>query len=338
MKKISGKISKTIIVCLFIFIFIVLIFLPVGWFYYTINTPIGGGIIKNFEIKEGDSAGVIAQGLEGEDLIRSSIAFKLLVKMTKTEGLLRKGWYQISSDYSIKDILSKITKGTIEVVKITIPEGFTLNDINALLEEKKICQDKAFYKLAVNNKLPVYKSFIPETLEGYLFPDTYFLGTDTSSKDFIEIMLKRFQELAIPLYESKSSSLSFVQIITLASLIEKEAKVAEERPIISSVYYNRLKKGMLLQCDATVLYALKKHKELITFSDLEIDSPYNTYKYPGLPPGPIANPGLESIKSAVNPAETKYLYYVLNEKKGDGSHVFTGSYSEHLEAIRSVSP
>jgi UPF0755 protein len=154
----------------------------------------------------------------------------------------------------------------------------------------------------------------------------------------IRVLVRAFNEIALKMYEEKKHELpvelTLHEVITLASMVEREAQVPEERPTIAMVYYNRLKKNMLLQCDATVQFALGKQKEILTYADLKIDSPYNTYLYKGLPPGPIANPGIKSIKAVLAPENNDYLFYVRNDVKNDGSHVFTRTYQEHQDAIR----
>ncbi|MEO7965651.1 MAG: endolytic transglycosylase MltG, partial [Gemmatimonadaceae bacterium] len=173
------------------------------------------------------------------------------------------------------------------------------------------------------------------TLEGYLFPDTYTFPPGAKARDVVNAMVERFEKAWKPEWDAelKSRAITRHAAVTMASIVEKEARVPEERPVISAVYYNRLKAGMLLQADPTVQYALGKHVDRVLFKDLEIDSKYNTYKYPGLPPGPIASPGAPSLLAAVAPAKVPFLYFVADN---DGHHEFRRTFAEHSEAIRSI--
>ncbi|MCL5773195.1 MAG: endolytic transglycosylase MltG, partial [Firmicutes bacterium] len=197
--------------------------------------------------------------------------------------------------------------------------------------------EREFMKAVKNNRsFALFDKSIPENLEGYLFPETYHIWRNIKPVEFIAMMVSEFNREVEPLYEKnkKSLKLKISEIITLASLIEREAKVPRERPVIAAVYYNRLKEGMLLECDATIQYILGDSKENLTYADLKINSPYNTYLYKGLNLPVKLNPGLDSIKAAMEPEKVNYLFYVLNSLKNDGSHVFSRDYSQHLENVR----
>ena len=221
----------------------------------------------------------------------------------------------------------------INLVKITIPEGFSVEEIGGKLEENGFCTKEEFVDAVNSYQLP---DFIEEkdktryNLEGFLYPDTYYIKKGTSAEDIITIMLERFKSVMNEVKEDVNLALDdskMYDVITIASMIEKEARVDEDRPLIASVIYNRLNEDMKLQLDATVLYSLGYHVETVLNRHLEIDSPYNTYKYKGLPEGQICNPGIESIKAALQPAESNYIYYIL---QNDGAHYFTDNYDDFL--------
>ncbi len=282
------------------------------------------------EIKDGVTATQIGEQLEQEGLIRSALAFRLLIRFGERPVSLKTGHFMISPSDTPQAIIAQLDEGAVLTRKLTIPEGLLIHEIAQIIDKNKICDSAEFVKLATAKG----KDFgdFPANLTGYLLPDTYQLPWTCTAQELVTIMTSRFDELARPTVDAKSP-LPLAQTIVLASLIEREARVDSERPIIASVYINRLNIGMLLQCDATIQYALGKQKEVLLYKDLEIDSPYNTYRFPGLPPGPICNPGLAAIKAAAHPQKTDYLFYVRNDIKGDGSHVFTTNETEHNRAV-----
>jgi UPF0755 protein len=301
-----------------------------AFFLQQIITPAGDGPSRKVSVEKGESPAQIADKLKREGLIKSPLAFRLLVRLAKVSSRLQAGKYVISPRLSTWQIIWKISRGeVIPPQKITIPEGLTSSEIVAILEKKGVFA-------GIPDAREQFLRLVRERgYEGYLFPETYeFPDTDTPDS-VVERMKAQFDQVAGPLWKSRKSGLTleFPQVVILASMVEREARVDGERPMIAGVYYNRLEKNMTLDCDATIQFALGGVKECLTSEDLKIDSPYNTYAHPGLPPGPIANPGRESLKAAMNPASVPYLYYVLNEKKGDGSHVFSVNYKDHLRAI-----
>jgi UPF0755 protein len=237
----------------------------------------------------------------------------------------------------VSEIVEVIVSGKalIDTVKFTIPEGYNLNQIAEKLNSLGVVSPESIQAaLKVESYKYDFIGQIPDRekkLEGYLFPDTYEIYKDTSAEAIIDKLLGRFNTVFTEEYRNRAKELNMTidQVITLASIIEREAKLDTERKTISAVFHNRLKKNMMLQSCATVQYLFKEQKEILTYKDLEIESPYNTYKHTGLPPGPIASPGLKSIEAALYPENVDYLYFVAND---DGSHVFTKTYSEHLEA------
>ena len=242
---------------------------------------------------------------------------------------------------SINDIVDTLTsESTKGLIKFTVPEGYTVDDIALKLEKEGICTKEEFIKTIKEYELP---SFVKKNsskrynLEGYLFPDTYIIKQDESPKDIVKAMISRFEEAfkeALKETNMKVSDEDVETIITIASMIEKEARVDKERPLISSVISNRVSKGMKLQIDATVIYALGEHVETVLNKHLEIDSPYNTYKINGLPIGPISNPGMPSILAALKPASTDYLFYVL--EKDMKHHFFTSDEHEFMRKLKEL--
>ena len=290
--------------------------------------------VQPFEIASGASTKSIAASLKEDGLIRSESAFVHYVKKSGNDGKLRVGSYLLSPSMSVEEITDKLLNGIGETKKFTIPEGYTLKDIAESFSANDIMSEEEFWDIVEKDPFEEYP-FLADCpknehrLEGYLFPDTYIIGVNSTPRQIICAMLDRFAQVKAGLPENQSG-LSDQEMLILASLVESEAKLDSERATIASVYINRLNEGMPLQCDATVLYALPERKDVVLYSDLETESPYNTYKYKGLPPTPICNPGLKSLEAACEPASTDYLYYLWSKDESVG-HVFAASYSEHLK-------
>ena len=322
---------------LFIFIGISSVIVgPLLFIFYTeITTPLSPqGNQAIIEIRRGSNSKTISSLLQQKGLIKYSWTFNILAIIKDTGKKLKAGEYLLGPGMSPDQILNKIVKGQVIQHPITIPEGFNLNEIGDLLEKHHVTKKKSFIAAAIDSK--VIKSFGLSThsLEGYLFPETYYFEKDITDYDILKKFTDTFKEkIMTPKFMSKveNSNLSFHEIITLASLIEKETAKEEERALISAVFHNRLKKNMLLQCDPTVIYALKNFDGNIRKKDLKIDSPYNTYRYRGLPPGPISNPGLSSIETALRPAKANFLYFV---SKKNGEHKFSTTLKEHNLAVK----
>lgn len=278
---------------------------------------------KVVNIPSGTNAKEIVDVLEKNEIIRkNNYTFRILIKIMKLEDQLKYGEYDLSSSMSMLQILDKLVKGEVITYKITIPEGYTSAQIAELLDKKEIVEKESFLKLVNNGE---------KSWEGYLFPDTYEVPKQYGAENMVKIMLSNFNQIAIEnKFADKAEKIGFSmeEIIILASIIEKESKFTEERRQVSSVFHNRLKKNMKLQSCATIQYILEEPKEELDESDLKIDSPYNTYLYKSLPPGPISNPGLDSIIAALEPEEEDYFYFVLGE---NGKHIFSRTYQEHLK-------
>lgn len=291
-------------------------------------------------IPEKSSARQVAAILKKHDLINSEAAFLAYCRKKGIDDQLKAGHYRFSRSQSLGEIAENIAEGRVVKLSFTVPEGYTVEQIGQLMIDKGICTEKeweeaisAGYDFDFLDQVP---SGQENRLEGFLFPDTYVISEDASARQVINLMLANFAEVWNKNFaqQAKKQGYDVYEVIIKASMIEREAMVEEERKTIAGVIENRLEKGMPLQIDATVLYSLHEHKNTVTYEDLEVDSPYNTYKYAGLPPGPIACPGKASIEAALNPENHHYYYYV---SKGDGSHYFSRTYAEHLQAMRKYS-
>ncbi len=286
-------------------------------------------------VPKGASTTSIANLLLENELIQNVNAFKAKAKTLELDGKMKAGDYMLSQSMSSEAIIQKLANGEIyeDNVKFTIPEGFETRQIIDKLVEEGIVNREAFIDVLENE--PFDYGFLEGVdrqfrLEGYLFPDTYIIKRGATEKEIVEKMLNRFNEIFKQEYydRAKEMGMSVDEVITLASIIERETKLAEERPIVSSVFHNRIQQNMMLQSCATIQYVLKERKDRLTYDDLEVVSPFNTYQHPGLTPAPIASPGEPSIKAALYPEETKYLYFVTTEKN-DGSHYFNETLAGH---------
>jgi len=288
-------------------------------------------------IEEGSGTADIARLLERRGLVKSALFFRLLARLRGLDGRLRAGEYDLSPDWDAASIMDKLARGLVVTHPFTVPEGLTVREIAERWAAAGWGTSEEF--LAAARDPSVVPDYVPEDpeivepVEGYLFPDTYFLRRDASAEEVVRVMRARFEEAAGALLRQRASEIDMTvhEVVTLASIVEEEACVSDERPIISSVFHNRLEKGMRLDADPTVKYVMEAPPERLTYADLEVDSPYNTYRYKGLPPGPIASPGLASIHAALYPADTDYLYFCA---RNDGTHEFSRTYSEHIKAKR----
>ncbi|MFH2034250.1 MAG: endolytic transglycosylase MltG [Candidatus Margulisiibacteriota bacterium] len=296
-------------------------------------------------VPEGAGAAAIGRSLADKHLVRSYINFRLASFVLGAETKMQAGTYRLSSSMPLYRIVFMLKNGETswEPVKMTFPEGTSIYKMGALMEQGGIPCGREFKDLAARANVPYFAKDFPflqdvaiDSLEGYLYPDTYVFARDVTAEVLADLMLTRFAEVVIPFWIEQGAGhtgYSLHQILTLASIIEKEAQMPEERPVISSVFHNRLEAGMPLGADPTIKYALENPTKKVYYNQLRIDSPYNTYKRAGLPPGPICNPGIESIKAAVYPAKTDYYFFVANE---DGSHTFTRTSAEHIRAKKST--
>lgn len=254
-----------------------------------------------------------------------NLPFKLYLKYRNSGRDIKAGDYTINGEYNFKEIIDILESGKGKMVKITIPEGYSVKQTVELLEKTGKINKEKFYS-ELNKAAEDFPYYLPGgNFEGYLYPETYFLPETYDEKDVVSAMLKQFlKKFPVEKYGNRED---FYEKLVMASILEKEAKIGSEKPVMASVFYNRIKKGMTLSSDATVNFVYDYKKRRMLYKDLKVDSPYNTYKYKGLPPGPICNPTLESVEAAYNPADTDYLFFVA---KGDGGHYFSKTYKEHL--------
>lgn len=289
------------------------------------------------EIPAGATVDTIADILQESGLIESKTAFKLRVKLSGKGTALNYGTYTLNDGMSVKDLISYLSDGGNQnTVSLVVPEGFSAENIAERTENLGLCSKKDFLKALDGAYGYEFEKYIPEgeykyKLQGFLFPDTYSFAPGTGADEVVRVMLGNFDSK----YREKFGGYDgdIFQRIVKASLIEKEARLASERPAIAGVIENRLAIDMPLQLDAAIVYAVSEGTYDMTgvsYSHLEVDSPYNIYVNRGLPPGPICNPGISSINAAASPQSHKYLYYHTDTAKNDGSHIFTETYDEHL--------
>jgi UPF0755 protein len=287
-------------------------------------------------IPSGSGTASIGDILVSNNIISSASNFKLLSKIGGNDGKYKAGEYSLSPSMSYQEIIDSLIAGNSNTTRFTIPEGLTLSETEDKLASNNLINIDAF-KDAVENSTFDYKfmSLLPNgsnRLEGFLYPETYDVFTTASEEDIINRLLSQFDKLVTDEYYTRATELGYdmYDIVTIASLIERETRVSVERATVASVIYNRLAINMPLQIDATVQYALAEHKERLSYSDTEVDSPYNTYQNTGLPPGPICSPSIDSIEAALYPEDTNYYYYVLKPEM-NGAHNFSNTYEEFLK-------
>ncbi len=292
------------------------------------------------EIPAGASTREIATLLAEEGLINDPVFFRYYARYLGLDVQLQPGEYRLSPAMSPEEILRKLAAGEVVVYRFTVPEGLTIEEMADVLAEQGVVDRDRFLEVAAASDLA--DKYLPEgislrqPLEGYLFPATYEYRRGIAEEDVIRMMFDAFERLWTPEWRARAEEMGLTihEVVTLASIIEEEAQVAAERPIISGVYHNRLKIGMKLDADPTVAYALGKPPgEPLLYADLEVDSPYNTYRNPGLPPGPISAPGKAAIEAALFPAEHDYWYFVA-KADGTGEHYFAEALAEQNQNIQ----
>jgi UPF0755 protein len=293
----------------------------------------GTGPSRIVYIKPKTSVQDIAQTLRDAGVIHSRWAFLALAYIQGSLTRLHAGEYEFPRGTSLLEILQKLEAGKVVTHQVTIPEGFTAQDIARLLAGERLVDVDRFMALVKDAKFAEGVAVPADSLEGYLFPDTYRLTRGMGEEEILHIMLARFRQALPKDTEERAQELGLDMhsVLTLASMIEKEARLDSERPLVAAVFYNRLRRNMPLQSDPTAVYGSVDPPHRITPLDLRRQSPYNTYLNAGLPPGPIANPGLASIMAALHPAHVPYLYFVA---KNDGSHFFSRTLEEHAQAVR----
>lgn len=295
------------------------------------------GLPLQIEIVEGATTVEIAEQLANAGVVPNANMFRLKAASSGLDAQLKAGVYDLYTGMEYEEAIEVLAAGPpIEYVTVTIPEGFTVEQIAERIAAKTGLSSERLLFLGLEGAEVFDELFLDAnptpSLEGYLFPKTYRIAEGSSEEDVIRMMLDQFdrETRAIDLTRIREAGLTEHDWVTLASMIEREVRVADERRLVSSVIYNRLERGMRLEIDATIEYILPGTRPRLLNSHLQIDSPYNTYMYSGLPPGPIASPGLAALEAAADPAQTDYIYYVLTST--DGAHTFTETYAEFLEA------
>ncbi len=289
-------------------------------------------IQKIIEIPSGANLRTVAQLLVDKGVIKDPTYFIVAGKLTGVERSIKPGEYEINTRMRPLQILDFLKKGIVYEHEVVIPEGYTVRQIAQLLEDKQLADKKAFIQLSRDPEFVHSLEIQADNLEGYLFPSTYRIAKKTAPEEIIRMMVRAFQEVYTHELEERAQQLHLTQheVVILASIIEKETSVDEERPVVSAVFHNRLRRHIPLQSDPTVIYALPNFDGNLKRVHLRMNSPYNTYRYSGLPPGPIANPGKASIYAALYPASADYLFFV---SRNDGTHYFSRSLQEHNLAV-----
>ncbi len=308
---------------------VILLIAAVGWFAFAFARD---RTLPNSEtslvVPRGSTGHEVANLLAARRIIASPLAFELLARFERKQSSMQAGEFRFSAHMTLPEVLRQLVEGGRQVaVWVTIPEGFTAKQIAQTLAEHKLGDENDLARTFSRDSL-TFGQTKSATLEGYLFPDSYLVPTDAHPEQIARLMTDQFRRELPPDAEAlaKRRGLTIPQVVTLASLVEREAKADDERALMAGVYYNRLERGMPLEVDATIEYTFPRHKDVITYADLASDSPYNTYKHVGLPPTPIANPGRASLLAAFHPQPSAYLFYVY---MGNGHHAFSRTLAEH---------
>ena len=318
-----------------------------AWIYSDLRKPITHDKSGQYiEIPRGSSPSAIVKKLAAEGIIKHEWPLILYLKGTGRGSTLKAGEYDFPSPVSPLGVLAKLQQGERRLTRLTIPEGWTRWDIaKAMTQMPELHVATEAQALELMNNVSLIADLDPaaKNLEGYLFPDTYEFAPDTTAAEVVEMMVKRFRGVWKPEWSARARSLDMTtrEIVTIASIIETEAKLDKERPLVASVIYNRLGKDIPLAVDSTIIYASKlegkwRYDGKVYRSDLDRRSPYNTRIYAGLPPGPVASPGESSLKAALNPVQSDYLYYVRNPARDDGAHNFYSNSSEFETGVQAL--
>ncbi len=337
---------KRILLILFLLLLIISA-ASAAWVYRDLHTPIKHAKQGRYvEIPRGSSPTAVVSKLAAEGIIKHQWPFILYLKLTSSGSQLKAGDYDFPSPISPVSVLARLRTGEQRLIRLTVVEGWTRWDIaNAMLKIPELQLTDSAAALLLMNNVSLIKDLDPvaANLEGYLFPDTYDFPPDTKPAAVIAIMVKRFRKEWKPEWSQQASKLRLTprEVVTVASLIETEAKLSEDRPLIASVIYNRLKINMTLAVDSSVIYASKlegkwRNDGKVYKSDVERRSPYNTRLHAGLPPGPVASPGKSALEAALNPAQTDYLYYVREPSRNDGAHNFYSSDRDFGVGVRAL--
>lgn len=306
-----------------------------GWYVHSaLTTP---GPSHSYPIvvliPPGAQVRTIVRGLVSEGVLANSVVFSWWARLTNADRKIKSGEYEFTEPLSPLELLRRLTQGESRGRIVTIPEGKTIKEVAAILADKGLGTTESFLCLNTDPAFLDRWGLPPQGMEGYLFPDTYYLSRFATPEEILGKMIERFYHVFTSAMYRQADHLNMSphEVVTLASLVEKETGATSERPLVSAVFHNRLKKGMLLQCDPTVIYGIENFDGNLTRLHLRTPTPYNTYVIPGLPPGPIANPGLHSLLATLQPADRPYLYFV---GKGDGTHEFSSDLASHNRAVQ----
>ncbi len=313
---------------------ILLPFLLVAAFLYYATRPVDRTIqTASIIIPKGCGFREIVEIIDTAGFIRNRPFFYLLALCRGATGQIRAGEYELTGVLSPDEIITKLVRGEIKQYKVTFPEDTTAREIADRLVKNRLIDERTFMNLLADRTFLATLGIDGPTAEGYLYPSTYFLNRSMTERDIIRMMVRQFWSVVTPEMRRRAAAMgfSFGEIVTLASMIGKETGDTAEKPMISAVFHNRLRQGMKLQSDPTTVYQLARHQGTVTKHDLRRPTTHNTYRLPGLPPGPIANPGRDSLQAALSPAPAPYLYFVA---RGDGTHYFSRNLTEHNRALR----
>ena len=316
-----------------LFLLLFLLLLAIGGGDYLLSAPLAPPQPVFYQVTPGASLSRVAEDLDKIGVLRSSLPLKLIARLAGLTGQIQSGRYHFADPATPQQILDRLVAGDVEKVSLTIPEGFTLEQVINRIAELGYGNREKLRQLAHDTNFIRLLGVEATSLEGYLFPETYLFTPGIDETALLKMLVKQFQVKldAGLLAKAQNHGLNLHQLVTLASIIEKETSLVEEMPLISAVFQNRLRRNIPLQTDPTVIYGLDNFNGNLTRKDLETPSPFNTYLHRGLPPGPIANPGLAALRAAAEPAASNYLYFVA---KGDGSHQFSNTLEEHNQAVR----
>ncbi len=309
-----------------------LIIMP-SYYYSLLYTPASrDGKNVTITIKSGSNFPAITRTLISAGILKNAKGFKLAARIKRAHRNIKAGEYELSGSMTPLEVLKAMTTGKVKYYSITFPEGYSIKEMAKTLDNAGIVRSEEFIEKARKEFLVEKLGFEGKSFEGYLFPDTYKFTKPMDAAEIIHMMTGKFNQVYGAAHKEKTKELGLTvsELITLASIIEKETGVTEEMPLISAVFHNRLRRGIALQSDPTVIYGIKDFNGNITKRDLRTKTAYNTYTFRGLPPGPIANPGRNAIEAALNPANVSYLYFV---SRNNGTHHFSNTLKEHNRAV-----
>lgn len=325
-----------------VFIASLAVLLAAGWIWWQAGAPAAGGEPTTLVVEPGTGVRALGRRLDEQGVIRSPLLFEIWIRARGDAGRIHAGTYALPRDRSLPAIVDLLVEGRTVLMPVTVPEGYRLEQTAAVVASALPFDSAAFVTAVtdpalVDSLLPRDRmGASPPSLEGYLFPETYRVDPATGERELARLMVEQFWRGFGPEWSARADSLgrSVHEILTLASIVEEEARVPEERTVIAGVFWNRLERGMLLEADPTVQYALGGHKDRVLYRDLTIDSPYNTYRVAGLPPGPISSPGRAAIEATLWPDSVPYLFFFATGE--GGRHTFSETFAEHNRKRREL--